>query len=481
MSALSNASIRKKRNFKGLQLSESPLAIPTPSLTSSAGDSSAGPSSSLASSLSSAAPSDASSSRLSESTNATVRGQTNGLTAGSATAGSRVGGGGVTASSIGSLTGLSTAYSAAGSTATSTAFTLPGSGANYHNKLSEQLASLELSGKNGEVKLDLRNEDLKFLSELGAGNGGTVTKVLHEKSGKVMAKKVVFIDAKPTVRKQILRELQILHECNSKFIVSFYGAYLSEPHICMCMEFMDKKSLDTVYKRWGPIPPEVCGQVAVTVVHGLTYLYDVHRIIHRDVKPSNILVNSQGQIKICDFGVSGELINSIADTFVGTSTYMSPERIQGDQYSVKSDVWSLGVTFIELALGRFPFSAEDEDVDEVPDELKGTLSPTRPTPHAEIESAKERARRRRSKGGVTLEGSNAQMSILDLLQHIVNEPSPKLPDWPDFSKLMHDFSAKCLLKDPEARPSPKDLLSHAYIKQSEQSTYDVVAWVQQLD
>lgn len=50
----------------------------------------------------------------------------------------------------------------------------------------------------------------------------------------------VFIDAKPAVRKQILRELQILHECNSPYIVSFYGAYLSEPHICMCMEFMDK-------------------------------------------------------------------------------------------------------------------------------------------------------------------------------------------------------------------------------------------------
>ncbi len=63
---------------------------------------------------------------------------------------------------------------------------------------------------------------------------------MHEKSHKVMAKKVVFIDAKPSVRKQILRELQILHECDSPYIVSFYGAYLSEPHICMCMEFMDK-------------------------------------------------------------------------------------------------------------------------------------------------------------------------------------------------------------------------------------------------
>lgn len=63
--------------------------------------------------------------------------------------------------------------------------------------------------------------------------------VLHTKSDTVMAKKVVLIDAKSEVRKQILRELQILHECNSPHIVSFYGAYLAEPHICMCMEYMD--------------------------------------------------------------------------------------------------------------------------------------------------------------------------------------------------------------------------------------------------
>ena len=106
------------------------------------------------------------------------------------------------------------------------------------------------------------------------------------------------------------------------------------------MEYMDKGSLDGIYKKIGAIDIEVVGHVALAVLEGLTYLYDVHRIIHRgkhtdsfavvcaneptlDIKPSNILCNSQGQIKICDFGVSGELINSIADTFVGTSTYMS--------------------------------------------------------------------------------------------------------------------------------------------------------------
>lgn len=88
-------------------------------------------------------------------------------------------------------------------------------------------------------------------------------------------------------------------------------------------------SLDNIYKKHGPIAADILGKIAVAVVSGLTYLYDVHRIIHRDVKPSNVLVNSLGQIKICDFGVSGELINSVADTFVGTSTYMSVRLPEG--------------------------------------------------------------------------------------------------------------------------------------------------------
>ena len=92
---------------------------------------------------------------------------------------------------------------------------------------------------------------------------------------------IVLIDAKPSVRKQILRELQIMHDCHSDYIISFYGAFIADPNICICMEFMDKGSLDGIYKKIGPIDIDVVGKVALAVLEGLTYLYDVHRIIHR--------------------------------------------------------------------------------------------------------------------------------------------------------------------------------------------------------
>jgi len=89
------------------------------------------------------------------------------------------------------------------------------------------------------------------------------------------------IDAKQSVRKQIKRELEFMYNCHSKYIISFHGAFLADPNICICMEFMDKGSLDGIYKKIGAIDIEVVGMVALAVLEGLTYLYDVHRIIHR--------------------------------------------------------------------------------------------------------------------------------------------------------------------------------------------------------
>ncbi|CAI4212274.1 unnamed protein product [Parascedosporium putredinis] len=190
-----------------------------------------------------------------------------------------------------------------------------------------------------EYKLDLKPEDLDILKELGSGNGGTVSKVKHLTTGTVMARKVIHVEANKEMRKRIVRELQIMHGCHSDYIVTFYGAFLNDNNdVIMCMEYMDVGSLDRVSRVFGPIRVDVLGKIAEATLGGLTYLYSKHHIMHRDIKPSNILVNSRGGIKLCDFGVSGELINSIADTFVGTSTYMAPERIQGKSTRSNADL-----------------------------------------------------------------------------------------------------------------------------------------------
>lgn len=288
--------------------------------------------------------------------------------------------------------------------------------------LAQKLAGLRVGH---ESKLDLRQEDLKVISELGHGNGGTVSKVMHIPTKTIMAKKVIKIEAKSEARRRILRELQIMHDCNSTYIVGFYGVYINDNDIHVCMENMDCGSLDAILARKGKLPIDVLGKVTYSVIEGLVYLYDVHRIIHRDVKPSNVLVNSSGKVKICDFGVSGELINSIANTFVGTSTYMSPERIQGAAYSVKGDVWSLGLMLVELATGKFPF------------------------------------------------GSGA-MGVLDLLQLIVREPAPTLDpvEFPALSPMVK----QCLAKDPQQRASLNELLNSEFLSEAKKRRVDMTKW-----
>ncbi|EQL29600.1 STE/STE7/MEK1 protein kinase [Blastomyces dermatitidis ATCC 26199] len=291
-----------------------------------------------------------------------------------------------------------------------------------------------------EFKLDLRSEDLVVLKELGAGNGGTVSKVMHASTKVIMARKIIRVDAKENVRKQIVRELQVGHDCNSPYIVTFYGAFQNEARdIVLCMEYMDCGSLDRISKDFGPVRVDVLGKIAEYVLGGLVYLYETHRIMHRDIKPSNVLINSRGNIKLCDFGVATETVNSIADTFVGTSTYMAPERIQGGAYTVRSDVWSVGLTIMELAVGRFPFDATDS-------------------------AAGDRA-------------SAGPMGILDLLQQIVHEPAPKLPKSDAFPPILDDFVAKCLLKKPEERPTPRELYDKdAFLQAAKRTPVNLREW-----
>ena len=120
-------------------------------------------------------------------------------------------------------------------------------------------------------------------------------------------------------------------------------------------------------------------------------------------------------------------------------------------------MWSLGISLIELALGRFPFAESSSDDSDLSD-FEGTLSPSRPHPALTLTKEQKDKKKKRKSRGVSLQGGGMTMSILELLQHIVNEPAPRLTPEGRFPKEAEDFVDSCLLKDPDARKTPKDLL-----------------------
>jgi len=319
-------------------------------------------------------------------------------------------------------------------------------------------------------------ENFDKLGELGAGNGGVVTKVQHKASGLVMARKLIHLEIKPLVRNQIIRELKVLHECNSPYIVGYYGAFYSDGEISICMEYMDGGSLDLIFRRAGRLPEPILGIITIAVLKGLSYLREKHQIIHRDVKPSNILVNTRGEIKLCDFGVSGQLIDSMANSFVGTRSYMAPERLQGSHYSVQSDIWSLGLSLVEMSIGRYPVPPPE------PTDLASIFGNDAAHEHMEAamtgQPLKGTSNSLMTPAGSAMAGVEAprSMAIFELLDYIVNEPPPTLPKG-RFSDEFVDFVDRCLKKNPSDRADLQSLMNHAFVKKFENSDISIGQWV----
>ncbi|SLM41258.1 map kinase kinase [Lasallia pustulata] len=268
------------------------------------------------------------------------------------------------------------------------------------------------------------------LGSLGEGAGGAVTRCRLEGGKTVFALKIITTDPNPDVKKQIVRELNFNKECASEHICRYYGAFMdnSAGSISIAMEYCEGGSLDSVYKEvkklGGRTGEKVLGKVAEGVLNGLTYLHG-QKIIHRDIKPSNILLCRNGQVKLCDFGVSGEFgTQGNANTFIGTSYYMAPERITGQSYTITSDVWSLGVTLLEVAQHRFPFPADGTEM-------------------------------------------QPKAGLIDLLTYIVRQSIPKLKDEPAagvrWSETFKYFIECCLEKEPPRRATPWRMLEHPWM------------------
>ena len=205
--------------------------------------------------------------------------------------------------------------------------------------------------------------DLEKLCVLGRGNYGIVYKVSHGQTLAIYALKIIKQD---TNEAYVSHEAEILNCIDSPFVVKCHGVF--EPRAgekAILMEYMDAGTLDGIFRANGPFSEASLAHIAYQVLNGLKYLHE-HNIVHLDIKPSNLLVSKDMKVKIADFGVS-KIVHGIVSRAAtnyhnmceGTHAYMSPERLDSHTFGsgcvYAGDVWSLGVTLLELHVGHFPF------------------------------------------------------------------------------------------------------------------------------
>jgi len=302
-------------------------------------------------------------------------------------------------------------------------------------------SGLHSSGKlkiSPELTFDFTADDLEDLGEIGRGAYGTVNKMLHKRSSTAIAVKRIRCTVDEREQKKLMMDLEVVMKSNAcPFIVKFYGAVFKEGDCWICMELMDA-SLEQFYKYVfrkmnDRIPENIIGKVALATVLALSYLKEELKIIHRDVKPSNILLDKEGNIKLCDFGISGQLVDSIAQSRdAGCRPYMAPERIDPSSatgYDIRSDVWSLGITLYEVSTGCFPYPKWN--------------------------------------------------SIFEQLSQVVQGEPPRLPpvmNGYSYSEEFVNFVNTCLIKSEIQRPKYARLLKHPFILRSEAEKVDVKSY-----
>jgi len=292
-------------------------------------------------------------------------------------------------------------------------------------KAKSSLTDSLLSPEPVQGELGIRSlDELKMIEDcMGSGCSGSVYPALHVPTGKYVAVKKMNVRDE-AILKQLVHELRSLQRLRCPYVVSFYNCFYSQEFAHIVMEMMEVGSLADIVALNGPINEDVLAVFARHLVRGLAVMRQQKRV-HRDIKPANICVNSQAVAKITDFGITGELESSLThhQSFVGSSAYMAPERLLNIKYSFPSDLWSLGLSLLECALGFYPYSF-------------------------------------------------SQDSFILLMESIARNPVPYVDEKSEYqieeeklSPLFKRFLKRCLRHDPKDRTEVKDLLDHVFVSE----------------
>ncbi|KAL4331848.1 hypothetical protein GQ457_07G039800 [Hibiscus cannabinus] len=296
---------------------------------------------------------------------------------------------------------------------------------------SEAPPPIKPSESDSDDQLNL--DDIDAIKVIGKGNGGIVQLVQHKWTGQFFALKSIQMNIEESARKQIAKELKINQSSQCPYVVVCYQSFYKNGAISILLEYMDGGSLADFLIKVKSIPEPYLAAICKQVLKGLMYLHHERHIIHRDLKPSNLLINHRGEVKITDFGVSAIMTSTsgLANTFVGTYNYMSPERIIGDNYGSKSDIWSLGLVLLECATGQFPYSP--------PNQAEGWTN------------------------------------FYELMEQIVEQPPPSPPS-DKFSPEFRSFISACVKKDPNERKSAHELLGMPFLNMYDGLNVDLLSY-----
>ncbi|XP_010892996.1 mitogen-activated protein kinase kinase kinase kinase 6 isoform X2 [Esox lucius] len=262
-------------------------------------------------------------------------------------------------------------------------------------------------------------DDYELLHRIGSGTYGDVFKARNLKTSVISAIKVVKLDPGDDIS-SIQQEITMIKECTHKNIVSYFGSYLRNNKLWICMEYCGGGSLQDIYHVTGPLNERQIAYVCRETLQGLRHLHETGKM-HRDIKGANILLTERGDIKLADFGVAAEINASVAKrkSFIGTPYWMAPEVAAVEKkggYNQLCDIWAVGITAIELA------------------ELQPPMFDLHP------------------------------MRALMVMSKSNYQP-PKLKEKTKWSADFHNFVKICLTKNPRKRPTAEKLLEHPFVSQ----------------